>query len=121
MPQLSDQLYPKWDDEKGKYGYANLDGSYSINPKFDVALPFSEGWATVAIGKDYGVISTAGDTIVPFGKYRSIAEFCDGMAAVMDFDQQIGYIASNGKEAIPVGLLPFRTTSFLRSLSSPRV
>ncbi len=106
MPLLSDQLYPKWDDDKAKYGYANLDGTYSVNPKFDVALPFSEGRATVAIGKDYGVISTTGEIIVPFGKYRSIAEFSDGMAAVMDFDQQIGYITSNGEEAIPCRFAP---------------
>ena len=43
--------------EKGKkYGYIDAQGNYVIQPQFDFANAFSEGYAVVKAGNKFGVI-----------------------------------------------------------------
>ena len=59
----------------------------------------------------YGVITTDGKIVVPFGKYDLIEEFCLGITrvkigketnGVKDSDCQWGIIDTNGNELLPV-------------------
>src|SRR5687768_7880533 len=46
--------------KNGKTGFRDLDGNITIEPKFDYAEMFSEGFSTVSIGKKYGLIDEEG-------------------------------------------------------------
>lgn len=43
--------------EHYKSGYINSEGTIVIKPRFDHALPFSEGLASVQIGEKWGAIA----------------------------------------------------------------
>jgi hypothetical protein len=51
--------------EKGKkYGYIDVTGNYVIQPRYDEALAFNEGYAVVKVGDKYGVIDTNGAYVI---------------------------------------------------------
>jgi hypothetical protein len=58
--------------QNDKYGYIDKDGNVIIQPLFDQAFDFSEGYARVVIGKKYGFIDKNGTiAIKPEYEYAS--------------------------------------------------
>lgn len=105
------------DYEYPKFGYADLDGNFIIEPKFDIAFPFSEGIALVKLNDEFMYIDTKGETIfkLPVNIYptgiddranhrqygnKASADFHEGLAAVQDESGDWGYINTRGEYVI---------------------
>ena len=44
----------------GKYGYIDSKGKVTVNPQFDAAEPFSDGYAPVKVADRWGYIDKSG-------------------------------------------------------------
>lgn len=75
MPQekSSPILYPIL-SKSGKFGYCDSTGKTIIQPRFDHAQPFKNGYAVVGEHGRYGVIDASEKTILPL-RYRSAQLF----------------------------------------------
>lgn len=91
-------LHPVSND-KGKWGYADDNGTMVIKYKFAGASDFSDGIAMVREGNKYGIIDESGNyTIKP--KYDMITPFNSfGLAEVMQGDKH-GFINKSGNLVI---------------------
>lgn len=67
-------------DEKGLYGYLNIQGTVSINAKFSLSAPFQDGVATVLYRDGYfGLITqSGGSAIIDNTKYRFLSSPVNG-------------------------------------------
>lgn len=91
-----------------KYGYISLDGEYVIEPIYQCATSFSEGFAAVAPMTDdvenmkFGYIDTSGDYVLE-PMYGTAGEFWGGIAAVAFGglrDDELHFISKTGDEVI---------------------
>ncbi|HEX3075803.1 MAG TPA: WG repeat-containing protein [Lachnospiraceae bacterium] len=100
--QSSDTLYPVavQVDDSIKYGYIDATGKMVIQPTYEIANDFSEGYAVVYNGKMSQVINSKGSVI--FETEGSIQSFHNGLAAFSDpqNDYKQGYINTKGKVVI---------------------
>lgn len=87
--------------KNGKWGYKNSSGKLVINYKFDNPDVFQDGVAGVTLNGKDGLINTKGEILVPFGKYKSIYLFHEGLAQVIGQNSLYGFINAKGKEVIP--------------------
>lgn len=86
------------DSEKRRFGYVNTEGQTVIGFEFDLAEPFSEGLASVAVGIKYGFIDKIGSWVVePI--YEFSGDFKEGLARVMK-NGKWGYINKRGEVVI---------------------
>lgn len=98
-------LVAQYDSNKEKkYGYINKKGELVIPYTFDVALPFSNGFAPVAVIYNGELrmtfINTSGKMISQ-PKYLSVYGFYEGYGLVVDQNGKCGYITKNGEYVIP--------------------
>lgn len=84
---------------KWKYGFIDKTGRFVIEPEYDLAWPFSEGLASVLIGKRWGYIDKTGKVVIQPGFYKAFP-FSEGMAVVGVDRKGNSYIDKNGKIAI---------------------
>lgn len=95
-------------DADGKYGYMDNQGVIKIDPIFDAANRFSEGFAVVAkVGKEgykAGYIDGTGEIVIPL-EYDYAFPVSDGIATVV-IDKPEGdttvYLDTDGKELLRV-------------------
>ncbi|MGA9773604.1 MAG: WG repeat-containing protein [Blastocatellia bacterium] len=114
-----------------RWGYADNKGRLVIPPQFDIALPFIEGLARVAVtdkasskdktpGYRWGYIDTSGHIVVEL-QYSVLRDFSEGLAAAavpnMDKEEnrsyrdslthnlKWGYVDRNGQVVIPIRFL----------------
>ena len=81
---------------EGKWGFVDESGKYVVNPQFDGATGFNEGYASVCLGpgcsgysldtennldQKWGFIDQSGKLVVPH-LYSNVREFSEGLAAV---------------------------------------
>jgi hypothetical protein len=82
---VSVQLYPII--ENNKHGYIDRSGKVVIEPRYDEAMPFSEGLARVGIGDTdtmkWGYIDATG-TMVIAPQFYAAWDFSEGVALVSD-------------------------------------
>ncbi|HWR02192.1 MAG TPA: WG repeat-containing protein [Chlorobaculum sp.] len=88
----------------GKCGFIDRQGNYAINPSFDEASGFSEGFAPVKTGDKWGYIDRKG-TLVISPNYQLAEDFSEGLAVVLiqgppDYKTLFGYIDKKGSYAI---------------------
>jgi hypothetical protein len=94
------QLSPKANN-KGRYGYANVNGEFIIKPQFDYAGDFSDEIARVKKGKKWGYIDIQGNPIIDI-KYEAVQNnFTDGLAWVK-LKNKYGYVNNKGEQVIPL-------------------
>ena len=79
----------------GKWGYKNQKGAVVIQPAYDEAFQFSEGYACVEKGSKLGFIDKEGNQVIDF-IYDCANSFSDGLACVTK-DDKTGYINYEGK------------------------
>jgi hypothetical protein len=84
---------PVRETQKSKAGFINQKGEYIIEPQFDVAFPFVDNYAVVAMNQQYGYINTQGEFIIEPQFYRA-NYFQNGLAKVIVKDE----ISGNKKE-----------------------
>ena len=75
----SSPLYPV--TVNGKYGYINKSAQLKIQPQFDRAEQFAEGYAPVQIGNNWGYIDRTGRLTIP-PQFHMADPFSDGLALV---------------------------------------
>ncbi|MEO8754360.1 MAG: WG repeat-containing protein [Casimicrobiaceae bacterium] len=72
-------LFPAPDG--ARWGYIDGRGKTAIKPRFEDALPFSEGMAAVKADGHWGYIDRSGTQVIP-SRYRAAQEFRNGVAVV---------------------------------------
>ncbi len=83
---------------KEKWGYINNKGEVAIDPRFDLAGPFSEGLASIRISEREGYIDSRGK-IVFEAVFQSARSFSEGLASVQ-IENKWGFIDRSGKQVI---------------------
>ena len=78
----------------GKWGYKNQKGAVVIQPAFDEAFQFSEGYACVEKDSKLGYIDMEGKQVIDY-IYDCANSFSDGLACVTK-DDKTGYIDYSG-------------------------
>ena len=84
--------------EGGLWGYMNEFGKEMIEPIYEDASFFSDGFASVAQNGNYGYISKSGNVAINF-RYKDAEAFHNGFAIVMK-DSLYGLIDKNGETVI---------------------
>jgi hypothetical protein len=84
----------------GKWGYVNKFREFEIPPRFDFALPFSEGLARFKEGELWGYINRQGEVVIR-PQYGSARDFREGLADV-EIGRRWGYINQAGEVVIPL-------------------
>ena len=79
----------------GKWGYKNQKGAVVIQPAYDEAFQFAEGFACVEQKEKLGYIDKEGNVVIDF-IYDCANSFSDGLACVTK-DDKTGYIDATGK------------------------
>ncbi|MBW4490709.1 MAG: WG repeat-containing protein [Trichocoleus desertorum ATA4-8-CV12] len=87
----------------GRYGYIDTTGKTAIAPRFNVALPFSDGFAAVGVipdasGTRWGYIDRQGQWLIE-PQFANAEPFSEGLAAVRVGDK-FGFIDRTGKLVI---------------------
>ena len=95
---------PVRENRKSKAGYVNRKGEYVIEAKFDMARPFIDGYAVVAVGQKRGYINKKGEFIIQPQFYRA-NYFQDNVAKVIMKDEATGdktegYINKRGEYVV---------------------
>lgn len=97
--------------EDGPWGYLDRDGKVVVEPRFDDANSFSDGFAAVKVEGSYGYIDTLGNWVIK-PQYRQVGPFSEGLAQVMKGKPPAAFIDREGKEVFHAGSklksLPFR-------------
>jgi hypothetical protein len=97
----SEGLFHYFSRKSHKYGYLNLEGKYAIQPQFDAATPFKNGYAAVQKNGKWGFINTSGVPITGFD-FDSLGDFSsEGLAPVV-IKEMGGFINTKGEVAIPL-------------------
>ena len=81
-----------------KYGYANIKGEIVINPSYDAASPFYEGYASVCRNEKYGFIDKKGNEVIKC-QYDGISNFSENLC-VVNVGGKYGMINTKGKYVI---------------------
>jgi hypothetical protein len=96
----STELFPIKIDKK--WGYISSAGVLAIRAQYDLALPFSEGLASVKVNdKTWAYIDRSGAVVFQVnGQFAG--EFKSGLALINTGGRKYGYINKRGEIAIPV-------------------
>src|SRR5438270_284384 len=82
----------------GKFGYINRSGKVAIQPQFDDAEEFADGYAPVKLANRWGYVDSGGKlAIAP--QFDMADPFSDGRAMV-GLGPKLGYIDKTGKFVI---------------------
>jgi hypothetical protein len=85
--------------ENGKTGFRDLNGNIVIKPIYDNAEMFSEGFSTVSIGKQYGVIDEKGNYVLPLRDIEYLGSVHNGLASFRA-NGKYGFIDIKGRQII---------------------
>ena len=92
------QLTPFYSATNDKYGYKDGGGKIVVEPRYDLAYPFTEGLAAVRLDGKYGYLNESGKEVVT-PKYDFSWHFIGGFATVK-LGGKFGFIDVTGKEVI---------------------
>ncbi len=84
--------------DNGKWGYMT-NGHWAVEPKFDLALMFSENLACVKMHGKYGYIDQYGEIVIRF-EYDEAGQFSNGLACVKKLGKW-GYVDKKAAVVIP--------------------
>ncbi len=90
-PAPEPQLY------RGKWGYADHNGTFRIAPAYDSAQAFSEGFGAVSQGGAFGYVSQSGELSIEL-RFSAAQRFSEGLALVRF--GRCGYINTKGEWVI---------------------
>lgn len=87
--------------KRDKFGYANSKGDVIIEPKYDYALPFQNGYALVRLDYKWGLIKENGQVILePIA--RQVSMFDSNGLSVVRVENMSGVINTNGTLVVPL-------------------
>jgi hypothetical protein len=83
------------------YGWVQADGCWAVEPAYEKAWGYVEGYALVRSGDDsYGLVDAAGELVVPQA-YPSLGDVSEGLCGAQDHDGRRGYLSPDGAVAVP--------------------
>jgi len=85
--------------KNGKTGFRNLDNKIIIEPQFDNAEMFSEGYSSVKVGNKCGLIDEAGKFVLPLQFYEFLGSVHNGLISFRTKDKY-GFIDVKGEVKI---------------------
>ncbi len=92
--------------ENGKYGYIDKTGEIIIPPKYDDAMPFSDGLARVMVNDHgysrWGFINSKGEFVIKPELFAA-KDFKEGLAPILAGDNKWGYTAPNDTTGYAIG------------------
>lgn len=89
-----EELIPVKKDSK--WGFININGTITIEPRFDYALSFSEGLACVQINNKWGYIDSTGQIIIEPQFDDIPGNFKEGIVRIAKFDKDPALYGSDG-------------------------
>lgn len=86
-------------EKNGKTGFRDLDGKIVIEPIYDMAEMFSEGYSVVTVGEKHGFIDEKGKYVLTLQSYEFLGSLHNGLA---DFriNDKVGFINIKGEVII---------------------
>lgn len=81
-----------------KFGFVDESGKVIINPQFEYARPFHEGYAAICQNKKWGFIDKSGKIVIN-PQFEGVMDFRKGKAAFYN-GKQCGFIDTKGSYAI---------------------
>lgn len=84
----------------GEWGYINNKGEITIAPDYDEARDFSDGWAAVRIGTEWGYVKASTSKLEIPANFRVAGDFSNGLAPAQLPNGLYGFIDSTGAFAI---------------------
>lgn len=85
-------------EKNGKTGFRDLDGKIVIEPIYDMAEMFSEGFSAVQVGDKWGLIEESGKYVVE-PKFEYLGSVHNGLASYRANDKY-GFVDIQGQEKI---------------------
>lgn len=87
----------------GRWGYIDRRGQWAILPEYVWAKPFHEGHAPVAIAlpNTWTMLDREGHRVFGATTYGDVGELDEGVAPVMNANQECGYVDAKGKVVVP--------------------
>lgn len=85
--------------KNGKTGFRDLDNKIVIEPQFDNAEMFSEGYSSVQVGNKYGLIDETGKFVLSLQSYAFLGSVHNGLASFR-INDKVGFINVKGQEII---------------------
>jgi hypothetical protein len=85
--------------KNGKTGFRDLDGNIVIEPKFDNAEMFSEGFSTVQLGERFGLIDQKGNYVLPLTAFEYLGSVHNGLVSFRK-NSKYGFVNTKGQEVI---------------------
>lgn len=85
---------------KGKFGYIDQAGELVIPAIYDLAMPFSNGHAVVALNLMPCLINEQNQRVIDTGLYRQIGTYSDGLCMVENYKYEKFYINTNNEVVI---------------------
>ena len=104
-----DVVQPKEDDKKtslhpvllnGEWGYINNSGNLVIEPRYDEAREFQDGYAAVRRGTTWGYVSESTGELVISPQFSVAGDFSEDLAPAQLPGGQYGFINTNGEFVI---------------------
>lgn len=90
-------LYPMQDNATELVGYVDSDGEWEIEPIYNRAYTFREGYAVVMDQNEkYGTIDKNGDWVIE-PKFSGMGDFYEGLAVAQNEDWLCGYVNYDGE------------------------
>lgn len=86
-------------EKDGKTGFRDLDDNIVIEPIYDMAEMFSEGYSAVTVGEQHGFIDETGKYVLPLQPYEFLGSLHNGLA---DFriNDKVGFLNIKGEVII---------------------
>ncbi|MFN4082239.1 MAG: WG repeat-containing protein [Bacteroidia bacterium] len=98
IQSFAQNLYPV--EKKRKWGYMNSEGKMVIDFKYDLAMPFNNGYAMVALNRMPCLINKNEKRVIDTGLYQFIGKYNEGLISVMDYKFRRFYLDTTGKVKI---------------------
>lgn len=85
---------------KGKWGYMDAKGNMKINPRYDYAAEFNEGYAVVALNLLPCLIDSNEKRVIDTAQYEFLGTFRQGLCAARDYKFNYYYLDARGQKVI---------------------
>lgn len=102
---------------KGKFGYINQHGELVIPAIYDLAMPFNEGHAVVALNLQPCLINENNERTIDTGLYRQIGTYSGGMCMVENFKREKMYADRQGNILIKLPAWVYEARPFNQGLA----